>query len=61
MMGQLTIIAMVGIVIWMYAIPDYNILSASVLDTNTAIAKFNATTKDGIPYPELSTILSATK
>ena len=61
MMGQITIIAMVGIVIWMYVIPNYTILTKSVVDTNTTIAKFKQTSNDGIPYPELSTILSTTK
>ena len=59
--GQVVIMAMVGIVTWMYVIPEYNVLATSIVDSNTIIAKFNAVSKDGIPYPELSTILSATK
>jgi hypothetical protein len=61
MIGQITIMAMVAIVIWIYVIPDYISLSASVVETNTIIEKFKQTTDNGIPYPELSTILQATK
>ncbi len=52
---------MVGIVLWMYVIPNYTVLSKSVVDTNNTIEKFKQTSNDGIPYPELSSILSATK
>lgn len=53
--------AMIILSTWMYVLPDYQVLSRSITDANTAISKFNETTKDGISYPELSTILAATK
>ena len=59
--GQVVIMAMVGIFTWMYVIPEYKVLATSIVDSNAIIAKFNAVSKDGIPYPELSTILSTTK
>jgi hypothetical protein len=59
--GQVVIMAMVIIISWMYVIPEYNLLATSITSTNSTITKFNSTTSDGIPYPELSTILSATK
>lgn len=52
---------MIILATWMYVLPDYKILSESVTAANSAIVKFNETTKDGISYPELSTILAATK
>lgn len=61
MMGQITIIAMVAIITWIYVIPEYTILAKSITDTNTAIDKFNITAKDGIAYPELSAMLQASK
>jgi hypothetical protein len=61
MIGQVVIMAMVTIIIWMYVLPKYNLLATSVTSTNSTITKFNSIINDGIPYPELSTILSTTK
>ena len=61
MIGQITTITMVGVMVWLYVIPDYDTLSASIENTNSIVEKFKKTTQDGIPYPELSTILWSTK
>jgi hypothetical protein len=52
---------MIILATWMYVLPDYIVLSKSAVDANNTIVKFNETTANGIPYPELSTILAATK
>jgi hypothetical protein len=61
MIGQLTIIAMVGIITWIYILPDYTILAKSAIETSLAIETFNSTSKNGIAYPELSAMLQGTK
>ena len=59
--GQLAIIAMIGVISWIYVIPEYQAFSESVVATNKIIEKYNQTAKDGIPYTELSSILGQTK
>ncbi len=61
MIGQITIMAMVIIITWIYVIPEYTTLAQSIVDTNAVVEKYNITAKDGIAYPELSSILQATK
>lgn len=61
MVGQITIMAMVIIITWIYVIPEYTTLAQSIVDTNAVVEKYNITAKDGISYPDLSSILQATK
>lgn len=59
--GQIAIIALVLIGTWMYTIPLYTTLSASVTSTNAAIEKFKETSQNGIPYKSLDPLLKKNK
>jgi hypothetical protein len=59
--GQVAIIVVVLAGTWMYTIPLYTSLSASVTLTNEAIEKFTQTSQNGIPYKEIDVLLKKNK
>ncbi len=58
---QITTIVFVLVVWWVYIVPQYEILSASISSTNTVIEKYTQTSSKGIPYSELDTVLKWSK
>lgn len=59
--GQIAIIVLVLAGTWLYTLPLYSKLSASIVSTNEAIELFTETSKNGIPYKELNTLLGKNK
>jgi ABC-type glycerol-3-phosphate transport system permease component len=59
--GQIAMIVAVLVGTWLYTIPLYNTLSASVTSTNEIIEKFTQTSQNGIPYKDLDAILRKNK
>ncbi|MBC7504047.1 hypothetical protein H7169_03675 [Candidatus Gracilibacteria bacterium] len=59
--GQFTIIVFVLVVAWIYIVPQYDTLSASILSTNIVIEKYTQTSSNGIAYSELDSVLRGSK
>ncbi len=59
--GQVAMIVAVLLGTWLYTIPLYSKLSASITSTNEIIEKFSQTSQNGIPYKALDALLRANK
>lgn len=57
--GQVTTIIFILIGTWLYSIPLYKTLSASIVSSNAAIKQYSETVNDGITYENLNTLLKA--
>jgi hypothetical protein len=59
--GQIAIIILVLAGTWIYTLPLYSKLSTSIVSTNEAIELYTETSKNGIPYQKLNTLLGKNK
>jgi hypothetical protein len=59
--GNIALIIFTLLCTWIYILPHYTVLSATIDETNTTIAQYVGTANDGLTYPEIDAILRASK